>query len=307
MPECLNHICKLFADDSKIIAIIKNGNDKLSLQEDLNTLANWAYDWRMKFNYDKCKTMTLGNKLYDVSLPFSLHDKNKNINHTLQASNSERDLGVQITNNLKWTEQTRLAVTKATQVLAMLRKSFKFWNPTITRRLYTTFIRPHLEYAACVWNPSAKKDIKALERVQQRVTKLPVCLRDLSYEERLKQLNLTTLEDRRERGDAIQLFKINIGINNINWYHPVGQPSRGNLEGPVTGVRGLDHRMSSQLTNVRAREKFFSNRVVSIWNNSPSLIWKSKSVNGFKNSYDKFSKNKATMSESLRRQAPAIE
>ena len=60
MPECLNHICKLFADDSKIIAIIKNGNDKLSLQEDLNTLANWAYDWRMKFNYDKCKTMTLG-------------------------------------------------------------------------------------------------------------------------------------------------------------------------------------------------------------------------------------------------------
>ena len=45
------------------------------------------------------------------------------------------------------TEQTRLAVTKATQVLAMLHKSFKFWNPTITRRLYTTFIRPHLEYA----------------------------------------------------------------------------------------------------------------------------------------------------------------
>ena len=61
MPDALNHMCKLFADDSKLIAIIKNGNDKLMLQEDLDKLANWANDWRMKFNYEKCKTMTIGN------------------------------------------------------------------------------------------------------------------------------------------------------------------------------------------------------------------------------------------------------
>ena len=154
----------------------------------------------------------------------------------------------------------------------MLRKLFKFWDVKTTRRLYTTFVRPHLEYAASVWNPSAKKDIKALERVQQRVTKLPICLRDLSYEERLKRLNLTTLKDRRERGDAIQLFKFNNGLNKINWYHPVGQSVRGNIEGPATSVRGLNHRLLSQLTNVSARENFFSNRVVSIWNNGVNVF-----------------------------------
>ena len=111
----------------------------------------------MRFNYEKCKTMTIGNKLYDVSLPFSLNEQGKGIRHDLQSTNSERDLGIQITNNLKWTEQTKKAVSNATRVLAMLRKSFKFWDVKMTRRLYTTFLRPHLEYAASVWNPSAKK------------------------------------------------------------------------------------------------------------------------------------------------------
>ena len=137
---------------------------------------------------------------------FSLNELGKGIRHDLQSTNSERDLGIQITNNLKWTEQTKKAVSNATRVLAMLRKSFKFWDVKTTRRLYTTFVRPHLEYAASVWNPSAKKDIKALERVQQRVTKLPICLRDLSYEERLKRSDhIKRSAWKRRRNSTIQV------------------------------------------------------------------------------------------------------
>jgi hypothetical protein len=62
MPEALNHFCKLFADDSKLIATIRNSQDRIVLQEDLDKLAIWANDWKMKFNFNKCKTMSLNHR-----------------------------------------------------------------------------------------------------------------------------------------------------------------------------------------------------------------------------------------------------
>ena len=292
MPEIVNHFCKLFADDSKLIAVIKNSQDRMVLQDDLNKLANWANDWKMKFNHDKCKIMSISVKSYDVNRPFALIDLKNGVSHDLEETASERDLGVQVTNNLKWSEQAKKASNNATRVLAILRKAFVFWDIATTKRLYTTFVRPHLEYAATVWNPYAKKDIKLLERVQQRVTKLPASVRNQSYEERLKIFNLTTLQERRERGDAIQLYKFNRGFNIINWHHPVGQTYRGNTDGPANSVRGLNQRLSSQLTRVKQREHFFSNRCVRIWNNTPEETWRAKSINGFKNAYDKYTKTK---------------
>ncbi len=51
-----------------------------------------------------------------------------------------------------------------------------------------------LEYAALVWLPSLKKDTRKLERIQRAATKIPASLRENSYEERLKRLDLTMLE-----------------------------------------------------------------------------------------------------------------
>ena len=154
-----------------------------------------------------------------------------------------------------------------------------------------------MEYAASVWNPCAKKDIKSLEKVQRRVTKFPANMKNLKYEERLRRFNLTTLVERRERGDAIQFFKFNKGINTINWQHPIGQKIRGNTDGPASSVRGIEHRLTSESTNCRARANFFGNRAVSIWNKTPKELWQAKSVNGFKNAYDKNTKRLATLLE----------
>ena len=60
MPDSLLHYCKLFADDSKLIAIIRNSLDTKSLQDDLNKLTAWAGDWSMKLNSEKCQIMHLG-------------------------------------------------------------------------------------------------------------------------------------------------------------------------------------------------------------------------------------------------------
>ena len=75
------------------------------------------------------------------------------------------------------------------------------------KKLYTTFVRPHLEYAQAVWSPHLKKNINILENVQIRATKIVDGLAYLDYPERLKKLDLPTLVYRRARGDMIEVFK----------------------------------------------------------------------------------------------------
>ena len=70
-------------------------------------------------------------------------------------------------------------------------------------------------FAVQAWNPYLKKDIECLEKIQHRATKLVPELRYLEYSDRLRELNLYTLEQRRERGDLIEAYKIITGKENI--------------------------------------------------------------------------------------------
>ena len=60
-------------------------------------------------------------------------------------------------------------------------------------------IRPRLEYAAVVQSPNAKRDLRKLERIQRVATKMVPELRELTYQDRLKEMGLPTLQDRREK------------------------------------------------------------------------------------------------------------
>jgi len=68
-------------------------------------------------------------------------------------------------------------------------RTFKYWN--IFRTLYTTFFRPHLEYAVSAWSPYLRRDTVSLESVQRRATKLVKQLKGLDYNSCLEKLNLT--------------------------------------------------------------------------------------------------------------------
>ena len=184
LPERFVNRCKLYADDSKIIAVIKDTADTLSLQHDIDALTEWTRDWLMRLNTSKCKIMYFGES--DISrMNYFMEDLNTGARVPLAASNGERDLGVHISSDLRWRPHINLIVSKANRVLGMLLKTFTSRDADLWKLLYVSLVRPHLEFAAVVWNPYLTGDVDALERIQRKASRIPTSMRGLEYEERL--------------------------------------------------------------------------------------------------------------------------
>ena len=283
MPDKMKHFIKLFADDTKLIAIINNLQDNLSFQLDINAASKWTSDWHMRFNEDKCKIMHIMKKRKQDQYKHSYTLNDKDLVETV----SERDLGVIISNDLKWKTQCETAASKANSTLGMLKRTFSYWNLSSLKTLYTSFVRPQLEIFSSVWNPYRKKDIKKLESVQRRATKLVPSIRKLPYDIRLIRLGLTRLTDRRDRGMLIDFYKIYNNINKVRWHVPIRQPNYLTQDGPASGIRNNEHSIVMQnKINTAQREYFFSNRIVPHWNKLPKSVIEAKSVNSFKNKLD---------------------
>ena len=120
----------------------------------------------------------------------------------------DRDLGVLFSHSLKFGDHIKMIVHKANslRLLGLIKRSFSYLELQMLRLLYTTIIRPHLDYACVVWNPYQFGDI--LEQVQRHVTRACPSLSHLSYHDRLMALNLPSLLYRRRRMDMIMMYKI---------------------------------------------------------------------------------------------------
>ena len=155
----LKSICKLFADDTKL-ATRGDNNSRLILQEDINYLAEWSKEWLMEFNEKKCCVLNYGpnNEGFGYKLTTS------NGKFTLGNTTCEKDLGVYFTGDLKNREHVARAVMKANKTLGMIKRCFKNRDKYLIKKLYTSMIRSHLEYAVQVWSPFYKKDISNIER-----------------------------------------------------------------------------------------------------------------------------------------------
>jgi len=103
-------------------------------------------------------------------------------------------------------------------MIGMLKRTFTSRNTSTWSKLYKTYIRPHIEFAIPVWNPYRQKDIEKLEEVQRRVSKIPTQLSKMQYEDRIKRMGLTSHQIRRQRGELIQQYKIENGMDHVNWH-----------------------------------------------------------------------------------------
>jgi hypothetical protein len=269
LPNICENQAKMYADDTKILADVTLSNGASTLQNDINNVVNWSKEWLIKLNSEKCFVMHFGKQ--NSKVKYFLE------NREIQTTVLEKDLGIWLSSDLKWKVQCEKASQKANNMLGILKRTFINRNPLLWKNLYTTYIRPNMEYAITVWNPSCKKDIQTLEKIQRRSTRVAHCLKDLNYEERCAHLNLQKLTERRIRGDMIQKFKFINCIDKINWHV---QPRTLERNGRKKFIREINK-------SCQQRFHFFNNRTVNSWNSLPRNVIKAESVNQFKELYDR--------------------
>ena len=262
--------------NTKIFSCIKE-KDAIRLQTDIDTLERWTSMWLMKFHPNKCHVLTLG-KFTDIRYAHEY----KVCNNVIEHVSSERDLGIVIDEELSFDEHICTKVRISNALVGQIRRTFSFLDGETLKKLFTSLVRPHLEYGQSVWSPFLMRHINMIERVQERATKLVDGMADLDYSERLKKLGLTTLRFRRLRGDLIEMHK-HFHLHDKN---AITGPSFQTRDRPS---RRHNHQVLEQArTRERGmRENSFYGRTSRIWNTLPRNVAESKTVNSFKNALDK--------------------
>ena len=152
-----------------------------------------------------------------------------------------------------------------------------FKSKAVLLTLYKSLVRPHLEYYTPAWSPYYEKDKSLLEKVQHRFTRMIPGLNALSYENRLNILGLWSLEERRNRTDLLEMFKMFIGVSSVRFDSIFELSTNRNTRGHTLKV--VKHRSRLDL-----RKYFFSEHVISRWNSLEQYCIQKTTINGFKQS-----------------------
>ena len=273
LPDAVNSPTYLFADDTKIFRGIHSQEDSDILQEDIEKLFQWSNKWLLKFHPDKCVTLSINSKMSE--------DRSYSMGNTkLKSVKQEKDIGIIIDSDLSFGEHISCKVNKANKVMGLIRRTFSYLDNDMFRKLFKALVRPHLEYGSSVWHPNLLKDIRTVENVQRRATKMLPGMKHLSYEERLRLLHLPTLAFRRTR----DTYKLTSG----KYDKEVGAHILKMLDTDSAVTRGHSSKLFLQRANKAIRQNSFGLRVVKLWNSLPEDIVEAPSIYAFERRYDKF-------------------
>ena len=204
-------------------------------------------------------------------------------NTPLQVVEKQRDLGVIISagDNICWEEHIRGMIGKAKQMTSWIIRNVVSRKEEVLIPLYKVFVRPHLEYAVQVWAPTARHGnwgvIMDIEDCQRQFTRIIEGIGLLPYRQRLQRLRLTTLLERRMRGDLIETFKIVNGY--VNYGHNMFMTDASYQ---TRNLKVISHHP------LRSAHDFFNNRVIKYWNQLPLNVRHSSSINTFKAGIEHF-------------------
>ena len=207
IPSIVSSTFLMFADETKIFRVIRNGDDYTALQNDLDLLYRWSQQWQLKCNVTNCKRLHCGPAHYR-----GLYYLNGMLVNTIT---SHSDLGLHLITSLRLMTTLLKSPPKLNEYLKWFKKSFEYLNSTMLTQLFSTLVWPILEYSNTTWGPHYTVDMRKIEKVEWRATHFLPQLHDKSYTKRLILLSLPPLQYRRLRGNQIFLYKI---LNNSDFF-----------------------------------------------------------------------------------------
>ena len=252
------------------------------LQLDLDRINEWSKRWDMDFNMSKCHVIEFGRSKYRPSFEYKMGDR------VIEKSVEEEDLGICFQESLSPELHINRKVRNTLGILSDVRINFAYIDAEMMSKIIKSIIRPKLEYAQVVWAPHLINHSKKIERVQRTATRMIPELENLEYEDRLKRLGLESLEDRRTRGDLIQLFKFVRGFDETdiqNWIV---------VDNLKMTRRAHDYKLRFLTCDSDLKRTAFPNRVIQMWNRLPERVVCANSISKFKEEYDVYSKESGT-------------
>ena len=184
------------------------------------------------------------------------------------------------TKDLKWQKQTEKSCKTANRVLGFIARNSRYKNKELILPLYKSLVRPHLEHVVQFWPPNLRRDIVKIEKIQRRATKMIPEIRNHSYHQRIQDLDLISLVQRRLRGQLIELFKHLNGFTTAS--------ARGLFDYDLNDrTRNNGANIIVKHFNTSVAQHFYPIKITTTWNALPSEVVSSRTVNSFKNSLDK--------------------
>ena len=205
ITEDIDSELRFFADDCVCYREIKDTEDTVKLQEDIDRLGCWASSWGVRFQPVKCNIMQITRKRIknQINASYSLEGT------VLENVEKIKYLGVTITNYLKWNTHVSNICTKANRNLGSLSRNLAACPRDVKESAYKGLVRPILEYASSVWDPQSIVLQDELEKVQKRAARF-VTGNYVDYETGnmtgiLKQLKWESLKKRRKDSRLMML------------------------------------------------------------------------------------------------------
>ena len=263
----------LFADDMTLYRCISSPADYTVLQTDITAISVWVTNNSLSLNSNKCCFMLISRKRSHSITPPTLLINSDTV---LPQVTSVKYLGIQLAADLTWSSHISNICAKTRKLIGLTYRQFHLCKPETVLKLYTTFIRPHLEYASAVWDPHLAKDIQSLEQAQKFALRL--CYRDWTcrYEQLLERARLPTLSERRKQAKLCQLFKIVHELTDCQ-VAPVHTKVPTYSTRQVSNLSLKDHRANSS----QFLFSFYPHSI-SLWNSLPPQTQITSSLHTFK-------------------------
>ena len=136
----------------------------------------------------------------------------------IQSKEAVKDLGVLLSSDLTYNSHIQMIVDRVKGISSWIYQTFKTRDQSIMLTLWKSLVIPHLDYCSQLWSPSKRFLMKDLEGLQKSFLKGVALPQNLNYWEKLKYLNLYSLERRRERYQIIYTWCIIEGlVPNFNY------------------------------------------------------------------------------------------